>query len=86
MTDSMLERVARHLDPEAFMFGGNPKPAIERARAILALMKTPTEAMLAAVDESSPSRAWVEGETPTGYFTEDIWQIMLSAALSEDIR
>ena len=72
---TMVERVARAVDPEA-MASDNPNLraiALTKARAAIEAMREPTEAMLAAVhDEPAAQRAalWQ-------------WQIMVQAAMEE---
>ena len=68
-TESMIERVARALDPVAWDFGAGRVDALKQARAAIEAMREPTDGMVEAGNRM--------GCIPT-------YSRMIDAALSEE--
>ncbi len=89
MSESMVDKVAKRLNPRAFeIFEANPIGSLERglaitqmsaaridARTAIAAMREPTEDMLIAGSK-------IDTET----LEWDTWQAMIDAALKEDAK
>lgn len=85
MADGMIERIARALSPSAFAGGYSSKNAEgaeqtrarARARAVLAAMREPTEAMREAAMHADYRRGFHDGDYA------ETFQIMIDAALAD---
>lgn len=87
MSDNMVERVARAIDPDEWALIDNKTAvtydarglSLQRARAAIAAMREPTEAMADA-----PARAGVYAGDYTMHAGEatEAWQAMIDAALA----
>lgn len=98
MSDKMIERVARAMEPRQFAILDKGQPpqsqyfewrafenaikvsraARKKARAAIAAMRVPTEAMVDAAND--PTRA---NGSPMSKGAMDVWQSMIGVALEE---